>query len=42
VQQTSSPFVVLLDRHRRVRYEGELGSVDLWNTLASVSAPAPV
>lgn len=42
VQQTSSPFVVLLDRHRRVRYEGELGSVDLWNTLASVSPPAPV
>jgi hypothetical protein len=42
VQQTTSPLVVLLDRHRRVRYEGDLGSVDLWNTLASMSAPASV
>ena len=37
VQQTGSPFIVLLDRARRVRYEGELASVDLWDTLASVS-----
>jgi hypothetical protein len=34
VQQTGSPFVVLLDRERRVRCEGELSGVDLWNTLA--------
>jgi hypothetical protein len=39
VQQTSSPFVVLLDRRAQVRYEGELESVDLWNTVASMSAP---
>jgi len=38
VQQTGSPFVLLLDRARRVRYEGELASVDLWDTLAAVSA----
>jgi hypothetical protein len=38
VQQTGSPFIVLLDRARRVRYEGELASVDLWDTLASVSS----
>ena len=38
VQQPGSPFVVLLDRARLVRYEGELASVDLWDTLASVSA----
>ena len=38
VQQTGSPFIVLLDRARRVRYEGELASVDLWNTLAAVRA----
>ena len=41
VQQTGSPFIVLRARARRVRYEGELASVDLWDTLASVStAPA--
>jgi hypothetical protein len=38
VRQTGSPFIMLLDRARRVRYEGELASVDLWNTLATVSA----
>jgi hypothetical protein len=38
VRQTGSPFIVLLDRARRVRYEGELASVDLWDTLASVSS----
>jgi hypothetical protein len=42
VQQTTSPFVVLLDRQRRVRYEGELASIDLWNTMAAMSAPTPV
>jgi hypothetical protein len=36
VQQTSSPFIVLLDRARRVRYEGELESVDLWDALWAV------
>ena len=38
VRQTGSPFIVLLDRKRRVRYEGELTSVDLWDTLAAVNA----
>jgi len=38
VQPTGSPLIVLLDRARRVRYEGELASVDLWDTLAAVSA----
>jgi hypothetical protein len=38
VRQTGSPFIVLLDRSRRVRYEGELASVDLWDTLAALSA----
>ena len=38
VGQTGSPFIVLLDRARRVRYEGELTSVDMWDTLAAVSA----
>jgi hypothetical protein len=42
VRQTSSPFVVLLDRQGRVRCEGELESIDLWNTLASMSVPAAV
>jgi len=37
IQQTGSPFVVLLDRDGRVRGEGELPSVDLWNTIAAVS-----
>ncbi len=35
VRQTGSPFVVLLDREGIVRCEGELSSVDLWNTLAA-------
>ncbi len=37
VQQKGSPFVVLLDRGGVVRYEGELDSVALWKTLASLS-----
>jgi hypothetical protein len=41
VGQTGSPFIVLVDRARRVRYEGELTSVDLWETLAALgSEPA--
>jgi hypothetical protein len=36
VRQTGSPFVVLLDRDGRVRAEGELSSVDLWNALATL------
>ncbi len=35
VQPTGSPFVVLLDCDGRVRAEGELSSVDLWNALAT-------
>jgi hypothetical protein len=38
VRQTGSPFVVLLDHDWRVRAEGELSSVDLWNALAAVHA----
>jgi hypothetical protein len=38
VGQTSSPFVLLLDRHRQVRSEGELDGVDLWNAVASMPA----
>jgi len=38
VEQTGSPFVVLLDRERRVRAEGELSSVDFWNALAALHA----
>jgi hypothetical protein len=38
VQQAGSPFIVLVDRDRRVRAEGELSSVDLWNALAAVNA----
>ena len=34
-----SPFVLLLDRSGTVVYEGELDVVELWDTLASVSAP---
>jgi hypothetical protein len=42
VRQTGSPFVLLLDREARVRYEGELGCVDLWDTLAGLaSEPVP-
>ncbi len=36
VRQTGSPFIVLLDRDGRVRAEGELSTVDLWNALAAV------
>ena len=36
VGQRGSPFVVLVDRKRRVRYEGELASVELWDTLAAL------
>jgi len=38
VGQTSSPSVVLLDRRRQVRSEGELDGVDLWNAVASMAA----
>jgi len=37
VEQAGSPFVVLLDRDKRVRAEGELSSVDLWNAVAAVN-----
>lgn len=36
VQQPGSPFVVLLDRAGVVRYEGELDSVGLWETLGGL------
>lgn len=36
VGQTTSPFVLVLDREGRVRHEGDLGAVDLWNTLAAI------
>ncbi|MBX7185515.1 MAG: hypothetical protein K1Y01_10260 [Vicinamibacteria bacterium] len=36
VQQSGSPFVVLLDRAGIVRFEGELDSVDLWKTLGAL------
>jgi hypothetical protein len=36
VQQPGSPFVVLLDRHGVVRYEGELDAVGLWETLGAL------
>ena len=38
VRQTGSPFVVLLDRHAVVRFEGELDSVGMWETLTAVHA----
>lgn len=38
VQQKGSPFVALLDRGGVVRYEGELDSVGLWETLAAIHA----
>jgi len=37
LEPTASPFVLLLDRDRRVAYEGELDSVELWNTLAAAN-----
>ena len=37
VNPSASPFVLLLDRDRRVVYEGELDSVDLWNTVAALN-----
>ncbi len=36
VNQSSSPFIVLLDRTGQVRYEGELDSVGLWETAAAL------
>ncbi len=39
VMPHGSPFVMLLDRGGTVVYEGELDAVELWDTLASVSAP---
>jgi hypothetical protein len=38
VNQTSSPFLLLLDGARRVRFEGELDAVALWNTIAELEA----
>jgi hypothetical protein len=35
VEQRGSPFVVLLDRGGMVRYEGELDSVAMWETLSA-------
>ena len=37
VEPTRSPFVLLLDRDRRVVCEGELDGVDLWNALAAAN-----
>lgn len=39
VAPPGSPFVLMLDRTGTVVYEGELDSVELWDTLASVAAP---
>ena len=36
VKQTSSPFIVLLDRTGHVRYEGELDTVAMWETVAAL------
>ncbi len=36
VQQKGSPFVVLLDRGGVARYEGELDSVGLWETVGAL------
>ncbi|MBK5257207.1 MAG: hypothetical protein JJE39_14360 [Vicinamibacteria bacterium] len=36
VRQTSSPFIVLVDRTGTVRYEGELDSVDMWTAAAGL------
>lgn len=38
VNQSSSPFIVLLDRTGQVRYEGELDAVAMWETAAAVCA----
>lgn len=38
LELTKSPCIVLLDGSRRIRYEGELSSVDLWNALAALGA----
>ena len=38
VRQTSSPFIVLLDRGALVRFEGDLDSVDLWSALGALQA----
>ncbi len=35
VGQSSSPFIVLLDRAGTVRYEGELDPVDMWTVAAA-------
>jgi hypothetical protein len=37
VEPGCSPFVLLVDRDRRVACEGELDSVQLWNTLAAAN-----
>jgi hypothetical protein len=39
VAPQASPFILMLDRTGTVVYEGELDSVELWDTLASVAAP---
>ena len=38
IGQRGSPFIVLLDPTGRVRYEGELDSVAMWNTAAALHA----
>lgn len=38
VDQSSSPFIVLLDRTGHVRYEGELDSVAMWEAAAALHA----
>ncbi len=40
VRPEESPFVLLLDRNGTVRYEGELGAVDLWNVIAALHGGA--
>ena len=39
VGQSMSPYVLMLDRTGTIVYEGELESVELWDTLASVAPP---
>jgi hypothetical protein len=37
IGQDRSPFVMLVDREARIRSEGALSSVDLWNAIAAVA-----
>jgi hypothetical protein len=38
LELTKSPFILLLDRDRRIRHEGDMSGVDVWNALAALEA----